>query len=88
MVDPAGEQTASLSAPGCSPVASCSRALPATVRRKLAASRTFFAYLFGEKIVENNPFSLLRGPKKPKSLPKVLPPRFVPTSQSTSKRAS
>lgn len=52
-----------------------SGALPATVRRKLAASRTFFAYLFGEKIVENNPFSLLRGPKKPKSLPKVLSAR-------------
>jgi len=43
-----------------------------TVRRKLAAARTFFRFLQRDKRLLDNPFSLLRGPRKPKSLPKVL----------------
>ena len=47
-------------------------ATPATVGRKLAAARTFFRFLQREMVVIDNPFSALRGPRKPKSLPKVL----------------
>ncbi len=43
-----------------------------TVRRKLAALRTFFRWLRRESLVEGNPFSALRGPRKMKTLPKVL----------------
>ena len=43
-----------------------------TVRRKLAAARAFCRYLQREKILADNPFSLLRGPRKAKTLPKVL----------------
>ena len=43
-----------------------------TVRRKLAAARTFFRHLQREGIVLDNPFVMLKGPRKPKSLPKVL----------------
>lgn len=47
----------------------------ATVRRKLASARTFFTYLVREKEVEVNPFSMLRGPRREKILPKVLSAR-------------
>ena len=43
-----------------------------TVRRKLAALRTFFRFLQREEEIVNNPFSALRGPRKAKTLPKVL----------------
>lgn len=43
-----------------------------SVRRKLAAARTFFRFLQREGIVLDNPFQLLRGPRKAKALPKVL----------------
>lgn len=43
-----------------------------TIRRKLAAARTFFRFLQREGVVVDNPFSLLRGPRKAKLLPKVL----------------
>ena len=43
-----------------------------TVRRKLAASRTFFRYLRREGVIDVNPFSMLHGPRKAKTLPKVL----------------
>lgn len=43
-----------------------------TVRRKLAAARTFFRFLQREGVVIDNPFLMLKGPRKPKSLPKVL----------------
>ena len=45
---------------------------PATVLRKLAAARTFFRFLQREEKILDNPFSLLRGPRKPKRLPRVL----------------
>ena len=43
-----------------------------TVRRKLAAARTFFRHLQRDGLVLDNPFVMLKGPRKPKSLPKVL----------------
>ena len=47
-------------------------ASPATVRRKLASARTFFRFILRGGIVVSNPFSALRGPRKPKTLPKVI----------------
>ncbi len=44
----------------------------ATVRRKLAAARTFFRFLMREGDASDNPFTLLKGPRKTKSLPKVF----------------
>ena len=43
-----------------------------TVRRKLSSLRTFFRFLQREGEVTNNPFSALKGPRKAKTLPKVL----------------
>jgi integrase/recombinase XerC len=44
-----------------------------TLRRKLAAVRTFFNFLKRERDDDApNPFSMLRGPRKTRSLPKVL----------------
>jgi len=43
-----------------------------TVRRKLAAGRTFFRFLQREGVVLDNPFALLHGPRKAKTLPKTL----------------
>lgn len=43
-----------------------------TVRRKLAAARTFYRFLQREHVVADDPFSMLRGPKKANSLPRVL----------------
>lgn len=43
-----------------------------TVRRKLAALRTFYRFLQREGEINQNPFSLLKGPRKAKTLPKVL----------------
>lgn len=47
-------------------------ALATTVRRKLAAVRTFYRYLRREGVVKANPFSSLHGPRQPKTLPKVM----------------
>ena len=43
-----------------------------TVRRKLAAARTFCRFLQRADVLIDNPFSLIKGPRKAKSLPKVL----------------
>ena len=43
-----------------------------TVRRKLAANRTFFRFLQREGLIRDNPFSLLKGPRKAKTLPRTL----------------
>ena len=45
---------------------------PTSVRRKLAAARTFFRYLQREGVLLDNPFQMLKGPRKAKTLPKVL----------------
>lgn len=44
----------------------------ATVRRKLASARAFFRFLQRDGEIASNPFSALRGPRKPKTLPKVI----------------
>ena len=44
----------------------------ATLQRKLAASRSFCRFLQREEVILDNPFSLLKGPRKPKTLPKIL----------------
>ena len=44
----------------------------ATVRRKLASARSFFRFMQRDGKVAANPFSVLRGPRKPKTLPKVI----------------
>lgn len=43
-----------------------------TVRRKLSAVRAFYRFLRREGLVAENPFSMLHGPRKPKTLPKVM----------------
>ena len=48
-----------------------------SVRRKLAAARTFYRYLLGEGIVGTNPFSYLRGPRARPALPKTRSPAEV-----------
>ena len=55
---------------------------PATMQRKLAAARSFCRFLQREETILDNPFALLRGPRKAKTLPKVLSvgeiERFLP----------
>ena len=43
-----------------------------TVLRKIAAARAFCRFLQREEVILDNPFSLLKGPKKSKTLPRVL----------------
>ena len=43
-----------------------------TVLRKIAAARTFCRFLQREERIIDNPFSLLKGPRKAKALPRVL----------------
>lgn len=43
-----------------------------TLARKIASIRTFYKYLFRERLVEANPAINLNAPKRPKSLPKFL----------------
>jgi len=48
------------------------KAAPATMRRKLASARSFCRFLQREGVLLDNPFALLRGPRKARTLPKVL----------------
>lgn len=43
-----------------------------TIARKISALRTFYKYLYRERVVEVNPVSNISAPKKGKSLPKFL----------------
>lgn len=43
-----------------------------TVARKIASVRTFYKFLYRERLVESNPAMNLNTPKRPKSLPKFL----------------
>ena len=43
-----------------------------TVARKISALRTFYKYLYRERVVESNPVAGISAPKKTKSLPKFL----------------
>lgn len=47
---------------------------PVTLRRKLAAVRSFFRYLEREKLIAVNHAALLRTPKAPKTIPRVPNP--------------
>lgn len=50
------------------------RLTPVTMRRKIAAVRSFFCYLMEHRIVETNCAKLLRTPKTPKTIPRVMSP--------------
>lgn len=43
-----------------------------TVARKIASIRTFYKYLYRERLVDSNPAMSLNTPKRPKALPKFL----------------
>lgn len=43
-----------------------------TIARKIASIRTFYKYLYRERLVETNPALNLNTPKRPKALPKFL----------------
>ena len=43
-----------------------------TIARKIASIRTFYKFLYRERLVETNPALNLNTPKRPKSLPKFL----------------
>lgn len=47
-------------------------AVATTVKRKLAAARTFCRYLQREAVVIDNPFMLVKGPRGAKPLPKTM----------------
>lgn len=49
----------------------------ATMQRKLASLRTFYRHLQRRRVVIDNPFSMLRGPRKAKSVPRTLSPKEV-----------
>jgi integrase/recombinase XerC len=44
----------------------------ASIRRKLAAVRSFFRFMLREGVIEINPAKLVRTPKAPKKLPEVM----------------
>lgn len=48
-----------------------------TISRKIAAIRTFYRYLYREKLVKSNPADNLRSPKKLKKLPSFLTEKEV-----------
>lgn len=50
------------------------RLSPVTLRRKLAALRSFFRFLVRQGLVEANAPRLVRTPKAPKTLPRVMSP--------------
>lgn len=47
-------------------------AKPATLRRKLAAGRSFFRFLEREGVVKENPFAYMRGPRLARTLPRIF----------------
>ncbi len=47
---------------------------PVTIRRKMAAVRSFFKFLVKRQLVDINPAKLVRTPKIPKTIPRVLTP--------------
>lgn len=48
-----------------------------TISRKIASLRTFYNFLYRERLVDSNPAINLTAPKRPKSLPKFLTPDEV-----------
>ncbi len=55
------------------------RLSPLTLRRKLAAVRSFFKFLVRRQVVETNIARLIRTPKAPKTLPRVMTPEQTNT---------
>ncbi len=45
---------------------------PATINRKLSSVRAFCRFLVKRGVIEGNPAAAIRGPKKPKGLPRAL----------------
>ena len=43
-----------------------------TIARKIASIRTFYKFLYRERLIDSNPAMNLMTPKRPKSLPKFL----------------
>ncbi len=43
-----------------------------SISRKLSAIRVFYNYLVNKEIIDNNPFTLVNGPKKEKKLPRYF----------------
>src|SRR5215831_15262047 len=52
---------------------------PASIRRKLAAVRSFFRFLLREGVIEINVAKLVRTPKAPKKLPEIMTAEQVNT---------
>lgn len=50
-----------------------------TLARKIASIRTFYKFLYRERLTDTNPTSSINAPKKPKSLPKFLTKTEVET---------
>ena len=48
-----------------------------TISRKLASLRSFYKFLFKEGVIGNNPATVLRSPKRHRTLPKFLSPQEV-----------
>lgn len=48
-----------------------------TIARKIASIRTFYKYLYRERLTDTNPALSVNSPKRPKSLPKFLTPDEV-----------
>lgn len=48
-----------------------------TLSRKLASLRSFYKFLFKEGVIGNNPATVLRSPKRHRTLPKFLSPQEV-----------
>ena len=56
---------ASLGAPGARPA-------PASLARRVATLRSFFGWAHAEGLLETNPAATLRGPRVPKTVPRIL----------------
>lgn len=48
-----------------------------TIARKIASIRTFYKFLYRERLIDTNPAINLSTPKRPKSLPKFLSPAEI-----------
>ncbi|MGD1888951.1 MAG: tyrosine recombinase [Cohaesibacteraceae bacterium] len=59
-----------------------------TAARRLAALKQFFQFLYAEGLRDDDPCEPLRGPKKPKPLPKVMDDTTVDRLLETAKQAA
>ncbi len=49
----------------------------ATIARRLASLRSFFRYLIREGVIEHDPLTMIRSPRREKQLPHILVPRDI-----------